>query len=123
MSSVVDVFDALLEAQRVAGMRRCVIRELLLAVQELLVVHAQQIADGGRIGRVHFQAEQECGRYEQAGQAGGARGFFIDTQRIGLAGGLGEEAEPAGLHAHIEGRQGVADEATVDHAAAPQARW
>ena len=47
---VVNVFDALLKAQHIARIRHAVKSEALLAVQQLAVVHAQQVTDRGRVG-------------------------------------------------------------------------
>ena len=74
---------------------------------------SSRIAAG--FGLLHLQAEQEGRRHRQVGMAGIAGRGFVDVDRIGLAGRLGEEAQPACLDRHREGRQRVADVAAVDH--------
>jgi hypothetical protein len=112
---VVDVVDALAEGQRVAGIGHRVVAEALLAVQQAAVVHAQQLTNGGGVRCLHLQAEEERGRHRQSRMPRIARGGLVDVDRIGLARGLGEEAQAAFFHFHLEGRQLVADVAAVDH--------
>ena len=84
-----------LEGQHVAGAGRRVVGELLLAVQQARGVQPQQLADGSRVRAVHLEAEQEGRRHRQVPVAGVAGGGSVGVDRVGLAGGLGEEAQAA----------------------------
>ena len=72
------------------------IDEALLAVQDAREIDVERAsAVSTRSDAIAVQAEQEGRRHRQGRIAGVARGGIVDIDRIGLADGLGEEAQAA----------------------------
>ncbi|MNX77985.1 hypothetical protein D3C86_1095530 [compost metagenome] len=111
---VVDVGDAHIEAQGVAGMGHAVITEGFFAVQNARGDDAQFVTPGVR-RNLELQREQKGRRQRQVGIPGIACGLFVKVNRVGFTGGLGEEAQLPGFGGHEESGQLSADVFLVDH--------
>ncbi|MNC57931.1 hypothetical protein D3C75_1076260 [compost metagenome] len=72
------------------------------------------------IGRdLELQREQKGRRKRQARVTGITGGLFIEVDRVGFPGGLGEKPQLAGFGGGEKGRQLAADVFFVDHVKVP----
>ncbi|MNN65633.1 hypothetical protein D3C81_1811500 [compost metagenome] len=92
------------------------IDEALLGMQDAPEVEAEDALDDMvAIAPFGLQAHQEARRYRQRAVPGGPGGRFVGVDRVGLADGLGEEAQAALLHLGGGHPQGTADQTLVCH--------